>query len=72
MNPHEAECPNCEATICLRCIALDKRMDPDGLDGCEDCERGVRRTERAKRLHFERDHRNHAGQERGEVRDASD
>ena len=55
-NPHEATCPSCEATICLRCIALEKRLDPDGLDGCEDCERGVKRTLKARAAHLEKDH----------------
>ena len=65
-NPHAAECPNCLIMICLRCLALDKRMDPAGLDDCEDCKRGVRRVERAKRLHVERDHRRTGQEGRGD------
>jgi len=26
-------------------------MDPDGLDGCEDCERGLKRTQKALAQH---------------------
>ena len=55
-NPHEAFCPNCAATICLRCAALETKMNPDGLDGCEDCQRFLKRTQRALRAHLERDH----------------
>ncbi len=64
MNRYEAFCPCCGATICLRCVALDLKMDPDGLDGCSDCERGLRRTRRIKQLHIERDH-----SDGGEARD---
>ncbi len=56
MNRHAAYCPECSATICLRCVALDAKMDPDGLDGCAECEAALKRTRRAKRKHIEQDH----------------
>lgn len=55
-NPFAAYCPSCAAEICLRCIALEQRMDPDGLDGCADCARHLKRTERILRAHVAKDH----------------
>lgn len=55
-NPHEALCPSCQATICLRCAAFEVKTSPDGLDGCEDCERFLKRTQRAWRKHMEQHH----------------
>ncbi len=55
-NRHAAYCPSCHVEICLRCIALEQRMDPDGLDGCEDCQQYLKRTARILRKHIETAH----------------
>jgi hypothetical protein len=55
-NPRNISCPACHFVVCARCAALEDRMSPDGLCGCEECQRFLKRTQRAYRAHRVKDH----------------